>query len=76
MKARVKMVDKLENVGKTYTIYVKNNKFTNLTIEEGHELDAETALNIVKYIARLNDMNPDNIKPEDVTFEEAEPELD
>lgn len=76
MEARVKMVDELDNAGKSYNVYVKNNKFTNLTIEEGHELDAETALNIVKYIARLNDLNPDNIKPEDVSFEEAEPELD
>ena len=76
MKARVKMVDKLENVGKTYTIYVKGHKLINLTLESGKELNAEIALDIVKDIAKQQEINPNKVKPEDVTFEEAEPEFD
>lgn len=76
MKAQIKMVDKLENVGKTYNIYAKGHKLINLTLEGGHELNAEIALDIVKDIAKQQGVNPDRVKPEDVTFEEAEPEFD
>ena len=76
MKARVKMVDKLNNVGKTYNIYAKGHKLINLTLESGHELNAEIGLDIVKDIAKQQCINPDRVKPEDVTFEEAEPEFD
>lgn len=76
MKAKVKMVDKLENVGKTYNIYAKGRKLINLTLESGVELNAEIALDIVKDIAKQQGVNPDRVKPEDVTFEEAEPEFD
>ena len=76
MKARVEMVDKLENVGKTYNIYAKDHKLINLTLESGHELNAEIALDIVKDIAKQEKVNPNKVKPEDVTFEEAEPEFD
>ena len=76
MKARVKMVDKLENAGKTYTIYVKGHLLINLTLESGKELNAEIALDIVKDIAKRQGVNPNKVKPEDVTFEEAEPEFD
>ena len=75
MKAKIKMVDKLENVGKTYNIYAKGHKLINLTLESGHELNAEIALDIVKDIAKQQGVNPDRVKPEDVTFEEAEPEF-
>lgn len=76
MKAKIKMVDKLNNVGKTYNIYAKGHKLINLTLESGHELTAEIALDIVKDIAKQQGVNPDRVKPEDVTFEEAEPEFD
>ena len=76
MKAKVKMVDKLESVGKTYNIYVKGHKIINLTLESGHELNAEMALDIIKDIAKQRGVNPNKVKPEDVTFEEAEPEFD
>lgn len=76
MKAKIKMVDKLNNVGKTYNIYAKGHKLINLTLESGYELNAEIALDIVKDIAKQQGVNPDRVKPEDVTFEEAEPEFD
>ena len=76
MKAKVKMVDKLNNVGKTYNIYTKGHKLINLTLESGHELNAKIALDIVKDIAKQQGVNPNKVKPEDVTFEEAEPEFD
>ena len=76
MKAKVQMVDKLENTGKTYTIYAKGHKLINLTLESGKELNAEIALDIVKDIAKQQGVNPNKVKPEDVTFEEAEPEFD
>ena len=47
----------------------------NLTLESGHELNAEIALDVVKDIAKQQGINPDRVKPEDVTFEEAEPEF-
>ena len=75
MKAKVKMVDKLESVGKTYNIYAKGHKIINLTLESGHELNAEMALDIIKDIAKQRGVNPNKVKPEDVTFEEAEPEF-
>lgn len=76
MKAQIKMVDKLENVGKTYNIYAKGHKIINLTLGSGAELNAEIALDIIKDIAKQQGVNPDRVKPEDVTFEEAEPEFD
>ena len=76
MKARVEMVDKLESEGKTYNIYAKGHKLINLTLESGKELNAEIALDIVKDIAKQQGVNPGKVKPEDVTFEEAEPEFD
>ena len=76
MSMKVKMVDKLENTGKTYTIYVKGHKLINLTLESGKELNTEIALDIVKDIAKQQGVNPNKVKPEDVTFEEAEPEFD
>ena len=76
MKAKVQMVDKLNNVGKTYNIYAKGHKLINLTLESGKKLNAEIALDIVKDIAKQQGVNPDRVKPEDVTFEEAEPEFD
>lgn len=76
MKARVEMVDKLEKVGKTYNIYAKGHKIINLTLESGKELNAEIALDIIKDIAKQQGVNPDRVKPEDVIFEEAEPEFD
>ena len=76
MKAKVKSVDKLESEGKTYNLYVKGHLLMNLTLESGHELNAEIALDIVKDIAKQQGVNPDRVKPEDVTFEEAEPEFD
>lgn len=76
MKAILKMVDKLENVGKTYNIYAKGHKIINLTLESGKELNAEIALDIIKDIAKQQGVNPEKVKPEDVTFEEAEPEFD
>lgn len=75
MKAKVKMVDKLENVGKTYNLYVKGHLLMNLTLESGHELNAKIALGIVKDIAKQQGVNPAKVKIEDVTFEEAEPEF-
>ena len=74
-KMKVKMVDKLESEGKTYNLYVKGHLLMNLTLESGHELNAEIALDIVKDIAKQQGVNPDKVKPEDVTFEEAEPEF-
>ena len=75
MKAKVQMVDKLESEGKTYNLYVKGHLLMNLTLESGHELNAEIAFNIVKDIAKQERVNPNKVKPEDVTFEEAEPEF-
>ena len=75
-KMKVKMVDKLESEGKTYNLYVKGHLLMNLTLESGHELNAEIALDIVKDIAKQERVNPNKVKPEDVTFEEAEPEFD
>ena len=75
-KIKVEMVDKLESVGKTYNIYVKGHRLINLTLESGEELNAEIAFDIVKDIAKQWRINPGKIKPKDVTFEEAEPELD
>ena len=72
----VKMVDELESVGKTYNIYVKGHRLINLTLESGEELNAEIAFDIVKDVAKQGRINPGKIKPKDVTFEEAEPELD
>ena len=74
-KMKVKMVDKLESEGKTYNLYVKGHLLMNLTLESGHELNAEIALDIVKDIAKQERVNPNKVKPEDVTFEEAEPEF-
>lgn len=77
MKARtVKMVDELENVGKTYNIYVKGRRLVNLTLERGQKLNTEIALSIIKDIAKQGRINPGKVKPKDVTFEEAEPEFD
>lgn len=76
MKARVEMVDKLQKAGKTYNIYAKGHKIINLTLESGAELNVEIALDIIKDIAKQQGVNPDRVKPEDVTFEEAEPEFD
>ena len=77
MKARaVKMVDELKSVGKTYNIYVKGHRLINLTLERGEELNAEIAFDIVKDIARQGRIKSRKVKPEDVTFEEAEPEFD
>lgn len=76
MKARVEMVDKLENVGKTYNIYIKGNLLVNLTLEDGRELTDEIAVNIAKDIAKQHKVSPDKVKPEEITFEEAEPEFD
>ena len=75
-KIKVEMVDKLRKAGKTYNIYAKGHKIINLTLESGHELTAEIALDIIKDIAKQQGVNPDKVKPEDVTFEEAEPEFD
>ena len=75
MKARVEMVDKLESVGKTYNIYAKGHKIINLTLESGHKLNAEMALDIIKDIAKQQGVNLNKVKPEDVTFKEAEPEF-
>ena len=72
----VKMVDELESVGKTYNIYVKGHRLINLTLESGEELNAEIAFDIVKDIAKQQGVSPDRVKPEDITFEEAEPEFD
>ena len=76
MKAKVQMVDKLESEGKTYNLYVKGHLLMNLTLESGHELNAEIALDIVKDIAKRQKVNPNKVKPEYITFEEAEPEFD
>lgn len=76
MKTKIKRVDKLNNVGKTYNIYAKGHKLINLTLESGHELNAEIALDIIKDTAKQQGVNLDRVKPEDVTFEEAEPEFD
>lgn len=76
MKARVEMVDKLKQVGKTYNIYAKGHKLINLTLECGHEMNKEIAFNIVKDIAKQQRINPTRVKIEDVTFEEADPEFD
>ena len=76
MKARVEMVDKLENAGKTYNIYQKGHQLINLTLEYVHELNAEIALSIAKDIAKRQKVNPNKVKPEYITFEEAEPEFD
>ena len=75
-KMKVKMVDKLEREGRTYNIDVKGHRLINLTLERGKKLDAEIALDIVKDIAKQGKIRPVKIKPEDVTFEEAEPEFD
>ena len=75
-KMKIKMVDKLESEGKTYNLYVKGHLLMNLTLESGHELNAEIAFNIVKDIAKQEKVNPNKVKPEDITFEEAEPEFD
>ena len=56
MKAKVKMVDKLESEGKTYNLYVKGHLLMNLTLESGHELNAEIALDIVKDIAKATSL--------------------
>ena len=74
-KMKVKMVDKLKREGRTYNIYVKGHRLINLTLERGKKLDAEIALDIVKDIAKQGKIRPVKIKPEDVTFEEAEPEF-
>lgn len=76
MKARVEMVNKLDTEGKTYNIYAKGHKLINLTLEHGHELNAEIAFNIVKDIAKQYKINSTKVKIEDITFEEAEPEFD
>ena len=77
MEARVvKMVDELESVGKTYNIYVKGHRLINLTLESGEELNAKIAFDIVKDIAKQRMIKPCEVKPKDVTFEEAEPEFD
>ena len=76
MKARVKMVNELYNAGKSYNIHVKGHMLINLTLESGKELNAEIALDIVKDIAKQRGINPNKVKPEDVTFEEAEPKFD
>ena len=75
MKAKVKMVDKLEKVGKTYNLYVKGHLLMNLTLESGHELNTEIALSIIKDIAKQGRINTNKVKPEEITFEEAEPEF-
>ena len=75
MKTRVKMVEKLENAGKTYNIYLKGQQLINFTLEYGHELNAEIALSIARDIAKRQNVNPRKVKPEDITFEEAEPEF-
>ena len=75
-KMKVKMVDKLESEGKTYNLYVKGHLLMNLTLESGHELNAEIALDIAKDIAKQEKVNPNKVKSEDITFEEAEPEFD
>ena len=75
-KMKVKMVDKLESEGKTYNLYVKGHLLINLTLDSGHELNAEIALNIVKDIATQKRVHLNTVKPEDITFEEAEPEFD
>ena len=77
MKARaVKMVDELKSVGKTYNIYVKGHRLINLTLEGGRELTDEIAVSIAKDIAKQYKVSPDRVKPEEITFEEAEPEFD
>ena len=76
MKTRVEMVDKLENEGKTYNIYIKGNFLVNLTLEGGRELTDEIAVNIAKDIAKQYKVSPDRVIPEEITFEEAEPEFD
>ena len=76
MEARVKMVDKLENEGKTYNIYIKGNFLVNLTLEGGRELTNEIAVGIAKDIAKQYKVSPDRVKPEEITFEEAKPEFD
>ena len=75
MKTRVEMVNKLENEGKTYNIYIKGNFLVNLTLEGGRELTDEIAVNIAKDIAKQYKVSPDRVKPEEITFEEAEPEF-
>lgn len=69
-------VDKLNNIGKTYNIFVKGHKLINLTLEQGYNLNAEIAFNIVKDIAKQQGTNSAKVKIEDVTFEEADPEYD
>ena len=76
MKTRVEMVNKLENEGKTYNIYVKGRRLVNLTLERGQKLNTEIALSIIKDIAKQGRINNNKIKPEEITFEEAEPEFD
>ena len=75
MKTRVEMVNKLENEGKTYNIYIKGNFLVNLTLEGGRELTDEIAVNIAKDIAKQYKVSPDRVKPEEITFEETEPEF-
>ena len=76
MKTRVEMVNKLKNEGKTYNIYIKGNFLVNLTLEGGRELTDEIAVSIAKDIAKQYKVSPDRVKPEEITFEEAEPEFD
>ena len=76
MKTRVKMVDALKNEGKTYNIYVKGRRLVNLTLERGQKLNTEIALSIIKDIAKQGRINTNKVKPEEITFEEAEPEFD
>lgn len=75
MKTRVELVEKLDNAGKTYNIYIKGHQLINLTLESGHELNAEMALSIAKDAAKQQGVSPDKVKIEDITFEEAEPEF-
>ena len=47
-----------------------------MTLEGGRELTNEIAVGIAKDIAKQYKVNPDRVKPEEITFEEAEPEFD
>lgn len=72
----VTRVEKLHKDGKSYNIFFKGQQIINLTLEYGADLTKEKAYAIVKDVARDVNIDKSKINPNDITFEQAEPEYD
>lgn len=74
--SNVTRVEKLHRDGKSYNIFFQGQQIINLTLEYGVDLTKEKAYAIVKDVASDANIDISKIDPNDITFEQGEPEYD